>query len=164
MAVEIRPIVLEDAASYRRCWDAIAKERRYLTEYIAPPLAEVQSAFRHYLRTKIPFLVAVDGARVVGFAVVYRPDLPSRRHLGDFGMGLLPQYRELGLGTKLITGVLKLSLGKFESVVLTVFRKNKRAINLYEKMGFKPDSGLKKFMKLADGFDDLIYMQKQIVK
>lgn len=163
MAVKIRPIVLEDAASYRQCWDFTAKERRYVVEYEAPPLSKVRKQLRTILQKKIPFLVAVDGARVVGFAVVYRWGLPSVEHLGDLGIGLLPEYREVGLGTKLSARVLKMCRGKFDSVHLTVFRKNKRARNLYKKMGFKPCGGIKNAVKgLAYGTDDLLAMQKQI--
>ena len=162
MAVKIRPIVLKDAASYRRCWDAVAKERRYVGEYEAPPLSEVRAQLRKNLRKKTPFLVAVDGERVVGFAAVYRPGLPSQSHAGDLGVGLLPAYRGMGLGTKLVAGVLKISRGKFDSVVLVVFRKNKHARKLYKKMGFKPCGGIKKAVKLAYGFDDLLFMQKEL--
>lgn len=163
MVVKIRPIVFKDAVSYRLCWDAIAKERRYLTEYEAPPLASVRKAFRKILRNKTPFLVAVDGERVVGFVVVYRWGLPSLSHLVDLGMGLLPEYREIGLGTKLTARVLKMCRGKFDSVHLTVFEKNKRARKLYKNMGFELCGRIKKAVKgLAYGTDDLLAMQKQI--
>lgn len=52
MAVEIRPIVLKDAASYRRCWDAVAKEHLYLIEYKAPPLSEVRAQVHKNLRDR----------------------------------------------------------------------------------------------------------------
>ena len=162
MAVKIRPIVLKDAASYRRCWDAVAKERRYIVEYKAPPLSEVRANVRKTLRKKTPLLVAADGEHIVGFAAVYGFDLPSISHLGDFGTFLLPDYREMGLGTKLMAGVLKMSRGKFDVVRLAVFRKNKRARKLYIKMGFELCGGTKKSVKLAYGFDDMLFMQKQM--
>src|SRR5262249_31931594 len=115
MAVEIRPIALKDAASYRRCWHAVAQERQYIYEDKAPPLAEVRKRLRKSLRKKTPFLVAVDGERVVGWAAVFRPGLPSLSHNGDFGIMLLPDYRGAGLGKKLTTGVLKMSRGKYDS-------------------------------------------------
>jgi ribosomal protein S18 acetylase RimI-like enzyme len=163
MAIKIRPIVLSDAASYRRCWDAVAKERLYITERKAPPLSEVLAQFRKCLRDKIPFLVAMDDERVVGFAAVYRRGLPSVSHGGNVGIALLPEYREMGLGTKLMAGLLKVSRGKFDSVFLEVFGKNKRAQKLYRKMGFKPCGRIKNYVKgLAYGFDDALLMQKQM--
>src|SRR5688572_10682290 len=107
MAVKIRPIVLEDAASYRQCFDAVAKERRYLAVYKASPLAEVRANVRKRLREKIPHLVAMDGEHVVGWAIVFRPGLPSLSHNGDLVVCVHPEYRSRGLGTKLAAGILK---------------------------------------------------------
>jgi L-amino acid N-acyltransferase YncA len=162
VAVKIRPIVLKDAASYRRCWDAVAKERRYLYTYKAPPLSEVRTNLRKSLRKKTPFLIAEDGERVVGWAAVHRPDLPSLRHCGDLWMSLHPEYRGAGLGTKLLAGVLRMCRGKYDSVVLYLFRKNKRARKLVRKTGFELCSEIKKGVKLPSGFDDLLIMQKQM--
>lgn len=162
MAVKIRPIVLKDAASYRQCWDAVAKERRYIIEYEAPPLSEVRAIVREKLRRKDPMFVAVDDGRVVGWAAASPFDRPAISHVGDFGMSLLPAYRGMGLGTKLMAAVLKKCRGKFDSLFLCVLWKNKRARRLYEKMGFEPCGRIKRYVKLAYGFDDLLDMQKQM--
>ena len=163
MAVKIRPLVLKDAAGYRQCWDTVANERRYITERNAPPLSEVQAQLWRSLREKIPFFVAVDGERVVGFAAVYRRGLPSMSHGGNFGMFLLPEYRGMGLGTKLMAAILKASRSKFDLVFLEVFGKNKVVRKLYEKMGFEPCGRIKNYVKgLVYGFDDALIMQKQI--
>jgi ribosomal protein S18 acetylase RimI-like enzyme len=161
MAVKIRPIVLKDAASYRRCYDAVAKERQYFCEHHAPPLSEVRAQMRKDLRKKSSILVAVDGARVVGFAAVYRLDLPTLSHSGRFGIGLLPAYREMGLGAKLMAGVLKMSRRKFDVLYLEVFGKNNRARTLYKKMGFELCGRIKNYVKgMANGSDDALLMQK----
>lgn len=162
MAVKIRPIVLEDAASFRQCYDAVAKERRYLFGYKAPPLSAVQARLRKNLREKTPSLVAVDGERVVGWAAVYRAGVPALSHSGDFAIGLLPEYRGMGLGAKLGAGVLKMARGKFDTLLLTVVRKNKRARKLCKKLGFESCGVEKKAVKLAYGFDDVLIMQKQM--
>ncbi len=115
------------------------------------------------MREKVPFLVAVDGEHVVGFAAAYRRGLPSLSHGGNVGIALLPAYREIGLGSKLMAGVLKLSRGKFACLYLEVFGKNKRAYHLYKKIGFKPCGRIKNYVKgLAYGSDDALLMQKQI--
>lgn len=161
MSVKIRPIHAKDAASYRRCWDIIGKERLYLTETEAPPLSEVRRQVDNSLRTQSPFLVAVDGDRVVGFAALYRFGLPSLSHNARLGIGLIPEYREKGLGTKLMAGLLKLSRGKFRVLYLEVFGKNQRARKLYEKMGFEVCGRIKGYMKgLSYGSDDGLLMQK----
>lgn len=163
MAVKVRPIVLKDAASYRRCWDVVAKERLYLTEQTAPPLSEVRALFRESQRKNTPFFVAMDGERVVGFASVFRFGLPSLSHNARLGIGLLPEYREMGLGTKLMAGLLKACRGKFDILYLEVFGKNKRAQKLYRKMGFEACGRIKNYVKgLTYGSDDALLMQKQM--
>lgn len=163
VVIKIRPITLKDAASYRRCYNAITKERRYFCEFKAPPLSEVKAQLRNNLRKKAPFLVAVDGERVVGFAAVSRFDVPTLNHNARFGIGLLPRYRDMGLGTKLMAGVLKISRGKFDFLYLEVFGKNKRARKLYERMGFELCGRIKKYVKgLAYGSDDALLMQRQM--
>jgi RimJ/RimL family protein N-acetyltransferase len=114
------------------------------------------------LRKKTPFLVAVDEERVIGWASMVSSDAPSLRHNGIFGIGLLPEYRGLGLGTKLMAGVLKLSRGRFDSLILDVFGKNKRAQKLYKNMGFKPCGRITRHVKLAYGFDDVVIMEKRL--
>ncbi len=137
MAVKIRPITLKDAANFRLCLDTVAKERRHIYDYEAPPLPKIRQRLRKRLREKIPHIVAVDGMRVVGWAGVYRPGVPSIWHCGDLSIGLLPEYRGLGLGTKLATRVLKMARGKYEFVIAAVVRKNKPARKLFKKMGFQ---------------------------
>lgn len=163
MAVRIRPLALKDAASCRQCWDIVAKERRYITERKAPPLSEVRAQARNSLGDKIACLVAVDGERVVGFAAVYRLGLPTLSHNGKFGMFLLPEYRGMGFGTKLIAELLKKCRSKFDVLYLEVFWKNNRARKLYRKMGFEPCGRIKNYVKgLTYGSDDALLMQKQL--
>ncbi|MGE4062090.1 MAG: N-acetyltransferase family protein, partial [Rhodospirillaceae bacterium] len=123
------------------------------------PHSEEKANLRDSVRDKTPFLVAVDGTRVDGMASVFGNGVPSLKHCGDIGMTLLPEYREMGLGTKLLEGLIKKSRGKYETLVLWVFKKNKRARNLYKKMGFEPRGAVKRGVKLPSGFDDTLLMQ-----
>ncbi len=78
-------------------------------------------------------------------------------------MFLLPEYREMGLGTKLAAAALKGSRSKFDVVFLEVFGKNKRARKLYEKMGFETCGRIKNYVQgLVYGSDDALLMQKQM--
>ena len=162
MAVKIRPIVLQDAASYRQCFDAVAKEGRYKFEDKAPPLSEVRKRLQLSLQKKTPFLVAVDGERVVGWAAMFSSDAPSLSHNGIFAISLLAEYRGKGLGTKLMAKILKMSQGRFDWATLEVWGKNKHAQKLYKKMGFKVCGRITRQVKLSYGFDDEVIMQKRL--
>ncbi len=160
MPVKIRAVVLTDAESLRECWDAVAQERRYIYSYEAPPVSDVRTALRGSSRKKNPFLVAVDGDRVVGWASVSRAEIPSLSHNGHLTMGLHQEYRGTGLGTKLAAEILKVSRGRFDSLTCCFFSKNKPARRLSKRMGFVLCGREKKFGKLVYGFDDQLVMQK----
>ncbi len=162
MAVKIRPVTLEDAASYRQCWDTVARERRHIWWYEAPPLPRLRTNLRKSLRQKTPFLVAVDGARVIGWTAVFRPGTPSLSHNGDLLVMLLPEYRRKGLGRKLAAAVLKACRGKFDAVTFCFFGKNKAARKLAKSLGFAICGREKKAVKLAYGFDDQLITQKRL--
>lgn len=161
MTVKIRPITLKDSASYWQCRKALAKELRYSIEYKVP-LARERAHLRKRLRKKTPFLVGVDDARVIGAAFVFRQGFPSQDHLGDLGLFILPEYRGKGLEAKLVAGVLKMSQGKFESVTWWFVGKNRPARALAKKLGFERAAWLRKAVKMAYGFDDLLIMQKRM--
>jgi len=163
MAIKIRPRVLKDAASFRLCWDTVAKERRFFTENKAPPLSAVRAQLRKNAREKVCALVAVDGKRVVGTVAVYPWSSPLLSHNGGLGMSVLPEYRRMGLGTKLMAGVLKMCRGKFTSLTVNVLGKNRPGRKFLKKMGFEPRGALmKKAVKMPYGLDDLLIMQKHL--
>lgn len=162
MAVKIRPIVLQDAASYSQCFNAVAKEGRHFAVFKGSPLATVRANLRKRIRKKVPFLVAVDGHRVVGWAAVFRPDTPSLSHNGDLILGVLSEYRGLGLGTKLGARILKAARGKFETLLFSFFDKNKAARKLSKRLGFELCGRERNFVKFAHGFDDQVITQMML--
>jgi L-amino acid N-acyltransferase YncA len=162
MAVKIRPIVLKDAAKFRRCYAAIAKEGQYVMAPQMPSLSFARKDLRSALRTKTTVLVAVDGQQIAGWVIVWRPRTASLSHCGDVKLFLLLKYHGTGVDTELVTRALKRSRGKFESLLFYCFRQDKHGRKLGAKLGFKLRGYETKFAKLAYGFDDLLIMQKHL--
>ncbi|PEA53320.1 GNAT family N-acetyltransferase [Bacillus pseudomycoides] len=97
--------------------------------------------------------VAEDGGRIVGFLVFTRNSLKRLNHTGLFGMGILEDYSNQGVGTKLLSqliGWAKTQEG-LDKICLGVFSTNERAIKVYEKIGFKEEGREKRQIKFADG-------------
>ncbi|HDX9590997.1 TPA: GNAT family N-acetyltransferase [Bacillus pseudomycoides] len=97
--------------------------------------------------------VAEDGGRIVGFLVFTRNSMKRLNHTGLFGMGILEDYRNQGVGTKLLSqliGWAKTQEG-IEKICLGVFSTNERAIKVYEKFGFKEEGREKRQIKFEDG-------------
>lgn len=85
------------------------------------------------------------------------------RHWGELGMGVLPDFRGLGLGRLLLQELFE--WGKqhpqIEKICLGVFAENEVALHLYRSMGFKEEGCWVKAIKLGpDQYADEIRMYK----
>jgi putative acetyltransferase len=76
-------------------------------------------------------------------------------------MGLLPEYRAKGIGTRLMQATLaKAKEFGLEKVELHVYSNNNAAIALYRKMGFEEEGLIKKYRKLDGGYTDCLLFAK----
>ena len=84
---------------------------------------------------------------------------PIQAHRGVFGVGLLPQFRGRGIGTKLIQSALAAARAYgLHRVELTVRENNTGAIELYKKAGFEIE-GVQRNAVLVDGvYENVICM------
>lgn len=84
------------------------------------------------------FLLALEGARVVGMCDLKRGGRSGTRHLGVLGMGLLSGYRGQGIGRALLTRMIAEArlIEGFCRIELGVTPWNAPAIALYESLGF----------------------------
>ena len=74
----------------------------------------------------------VEG-QVVGWCRVF----PEASGVGEVGIGLTPPYREIGIGTALMSEAIAWAQAqRLARLILSVFATNARAIGLFHKMGF----------------------------
>jgi RimJ/RimL family protein N-acetyltransferase len=108
-------------------------------------------------RGKTLFLVAEARGRIIASSDINR-QTGFQKHVGVVGIVIRKDFRELGIGTAmmrvLIKQAKKMSLGV---LTLTAFASNKRAIHVYEKVGFL-QTGLipKKLLKQGKYIDEVI--------
>lgn len=85
--------------------------------------------------------IAKEDKKILGFAYAYsllRPDGKNMFYLHS--VGLLPQYQNKGVGTKLLQFIIKYAKENNYSEVFVITDKgNPRACHVYEKVGFKND-------------------------
>lgn len=150
--------------SFRRCVDAVARERRWLALVEAPPLAQTR-AFVAMLRAGggVQMLAVDADEQVVGWCDVMRDDREGFRHCWRLGMGLLPAVRGRGLGARLARAAMDEALARgAERIELEVFASNVRAIALYERLGFVRE-GVRRGGRLIDGaYDDDVLMAYRV--
>jgi len=159
MCIEIRRIQLSDAASYRDCLDSVARERRYLAQVEALPLDRIKEFVANTVAQDAAQYVAVKDGNVVGWCDVFGHWAYALKHVGSLGMGVRKDYRQQGLGTKLIKATLDHALRKgIYRVTLEARSDNIHAIQLYERVGFRHEALTKAALKFDDVFYDGVQM------
>ncbi|WP_079477287.1 GNAT family N-acetyltransferase [Halobacillus salinus] len=132
------------------------KEEFHLTQ-------EIQTEFLDSLwmaEGKLAILAEYDG-QVVGFLDFHNGRKIRNQHKGSFGMSVKEDFRGMGIGKALLEQLMKWAKAHnlIEKLSLEVFSKNKPAMALYEKAGFKEEGRQRKAIKYRnDSYDDLIIM------
>jgi ribosomal protein S18 acetylase RimI-like enzyme len=159
-AIEIVPITEGHIEGFHRALDIVARERRYLAFLEAPPI-EAARAFvlDNIKRGQLQFVAVSADGEVVGWCDVTPLSRPIQAHRGVFGIGLLPQFRGQGIGTKLIRVALAAARAfGLHRVELTVREHNTGAIELYKKEGFAIE-GVQRDAVLVDGvYENVVCM------
>ncbi|ARQ58857.1 UNVERIFIED_ORG: RimJ/RimL family protein N-acetyltransferase [Rhizobium etli] len=157
--IRIEPIAAAHSDSFHRALDTVAREKKFLSMFEAPPLPQTRDFVMDMIAKGNPQFVAAIGDEVVGWCDIRRHAHPSHAHRGSLGMGILPAYRGKGLGRRLIETTLK---GAQEAgllrVELDVHEDNSRAIALYEKVGFTREGIARRAVRIDGRFIDAIGM------
>ncbi|MDR2213032.1 MAG: GNAT family N-acetyltransferase [Pseudomonadales bacterium] len=157
--IVIRRSTLDDAdiLGFQHCLDTVARERKWLGLLEAPEL----EAVRKVVAARMPlFFVAIKQDAIIGWCDVIIPrQRDGFRHCGELGMGLLPEFRGRGLGTRLLRETLDAAHASgLSRIELEVYASNQPAIHLYERFGFKHE-GCKRQARILDGqAEDILCM------
>jgi len=152
--VGIVPIAQGHIESFHRTLDFVARERQYLSFLEAPPIELTRAFVLNNIKCRYPQYVVVTAGEVVGWCDVIPKERPIYAHGGVLGMGLLPQFRSQGIGTRLIRPVLAAArTAGLHRVELTVRETNASAIALYRKAGFAVE-GLHRDAVRIDGLHE----------
>lgn len=147
--------------SFHEALSIVAKERIYIEMIEAPPLEKVSSFQKSLISKDGPVYYAINNDQVVGWCDVFPEENPRQNHRGGLGMGLLPEFRGQGLGSKLLSSVLDHSKRfGLEKVELNVYTSNTAAVALYKKFGFEQEGLIKKYRKLDGQYFDCLAMGK----
>jgi RimJ/RimL family protein N-acetyltransferase len=108
-------------------------------------------------RGKVVACVAEVSGRIVGNSSVTKRS-GIQAHVGDLGISVQKDYRNLGLGTNMMKVLIDESHKMGLKIVrLNVFSGNNRAIYVYEKVGFKEVGCIPKaYFKWGRDFDEII--------
>ncbi|WP_282611126.1 GNAT family N-acetyltransferase [Pelagibius sp. Alg239-R121] len=155
----IKPIRTENIESFHQALDKVARERKYLAFLQSPPLEEVREFVLSNIEQGNPHLIASIEGEVVGWCDIRRHHLQSHAHRGTLGIGIVPEFRGNGLGTRLIELAIECATETgFSRIEFDVRADNFRAIALYEKTGFVKEGVLRNAVLVDGEFFDVVVM------
>ena len=111
-------------------------------------------------------IVALIDGRYIGNCSLMSAGPNTRfRHRCEIGIALYKDYCGCGIGKAMMETVLRVAAESgYEQAELEVMDDNKRAISLYEKLGFVKYGTLPHNMKYSDGtYADAIWMMKKLI-
>lgn len=90
---------------------------------------------------------------------VLEPDHPWVSHIARFGMFIIKDYWGKGIGKNLVLEMIEFAKSiDVKRIEATVRSKNKRAIELYERLGFEVEGVRNRAAKVDDIFQDEYYI------
>jgi RimJ/RimL family protein N-acetyltransferase len=116
------------------------------------------SVLRRVEKDEVFFLLAEIGAKVVGSSEIGRSRGGYDSHVGGIGIAIRNGFRDAGLGTEMMKTLIAQgqSIG-LKVLTLSAFATNKRAIHVYEKLGFvKTGMVPRKFFREGQYIDEVV--------
>ncbi len=110
-------------------------------------------------------LIAEADGETAGILNVTGNPRKKLSHTAEFGMGVLKDYRNMGIGAMLIREMIAWAEKneRLEKLTLQVFANNEKAIHLYKKFGFREEGRLPKAIKNLNGeYIDNVMMYRML--
>jgi RimJ/RimL family protein N-acetyltransferase len=160
MAMEIRPIGVEDADQMYSLVNEIKDEGKYLFFTLRFPREGTEKYIESHLAAGNPIIGAfAENGDLAGWIDFNIGGFEEIRHTATIGMGVRKDQRGRGLGEKLLRACIEKAktLG-LEKLELEVFDSNSAARGLYRKLGFVEEGRLRGKRKFNGAYEDLVCM------
>ncbi len=143
----------------------IEEELYFIRNEGLPDVETAQEWCRKQVKVGMMFIVVRVNNELIGGASL-EPREGKASHVGHFGIYLKKEFRNLGIGTRLIGKIIEVARQKnFETIQLYVFASNEQAIHTYKKFGFQEVGRIKNGIKLQNGkYTDEITMTLHLKK
>ncbi len=137
MTLTIRPFVASDQSTLIETINAVCSEGQWMSTPRFEPTPAWIRALEEPTCIGHLLLIVEDMNYVVGWCRIFRASCPSTESVASLGVGLLPAYRDQGIGTALVRWSLgwAAEAGQWR-IMLTTYRDNARAIHVFTKCGF----------------------------
>ena len=158
-----------DAASMTEYINILSDERTFITyqgekESLENETKYLNSKLKEIKNKKAVLLLVLADKKLIGISGI---DMRTKtqRHIGLLGISIAKEFRGEGIGKLLLETVINEAtnnLSTLEIILLGVYSKNTLALNMYKQFGFIEEGRLPNGVKLKNGYDDQIYMYKNV--
>ncbi|MFA5730016.1 MAG: GNAT family protein [Candidatus Paceibacterota bacterium] len=141
--ITFREPQMNDLKSSLEMINSLVDEKAYITVQKKLNLKEERKYLKQILKekekgTRVDLILDING-KVCGSARISLIDKETKGHVGELGISLIKEIRGRGLGEKLLRKIIEKARKELKIKIITLYAysKNKVAINLYKKVGFK---------------------------
>ena len=157
--IVVRPLRISDVGDYRAI--RLSALETVPKAFGSVHAVEASMPIERHAERLVSSLVlgAYDDEQIVGMIGFKQESGPKSAHKGFiWGFYVEPSSRKYGVGTALVSAVLKAARGVVEQVTLSVVEGNADAIALYERLGFRRFGTEPRALKSAAGYSDEVLM------
>ncbi|NUC73542.1 GNAT family N-acetyltransferase [Haloterrigena sp. SYSU A558-1] len=158
--VTIRAARQEDLSGIVGAMRQVVEEMTYIeAETVADELDHENVLLRRNEYESRLFFVATVDNEVVGWAHLHLPNLEKLSHTAELTVGVLEEYRGLGVGSQLLDRALEWARSQgHEKVYQSVPSSNEAAIEFFEDRGWIVEAVREDHYKLEDEYIDEVMM------
>ena len=164
--VTIRSLDWEDKVALAQFFQRVPEEDRfYLKENVTAPEVIRGWTERIDLERTIP-IIGIYDEKIVADATLHRSRAPARRHVGELRIVVDPDFRGMGLGSRLTQELVEVgkSLKLHKLFFELVERRESSAIRIAVRAGFEQTATLKDRVRdMYGSLQDLVIMELSLV-
>ena len=160
----IRRATVNDAKQVADVMNSVIAEGRY-TAFDRPFSEEEERDFICSLGTRSALHIAEIDGKIVGVQSIdlFSTFADSVSHVATMGTWLRSDFRGHGIGRCLAAESFSFARKQgYRKVVIQVLADNERALRFYRSLGFRDIGLAKEHVRLANGFHDEVYLEKEL--
>lgn len=161
MQISIHKAIPEDAKEISQIWEVICAEKTF-TAVNLPFSPEQEKQYLSSLSNREAIFLAEVKDQIVGFQSLdlWAKYTDSFDHVGVIGTFILPEWRKIGIGTKLAKNCFDFARrNKYEKIIIYIRSKNIGAQSFYKRLGFIEKGILSHQVKIDNQYEDEIFLE-----
>ena len=165
-SVNLRRMAVEDAPSLHEFFEKLPEEDILFLRQNVRDRDVIERWAQNIASGKVVTILAWNGSRIVGYAVLQQSDVEWTRHVGEIRVAVSTDYRRSGLGRKLTEEIFAVALEQgIEKIQAQMPKEQLGAIQVFEHLGFTAEALLEDQVRTRDGkLRDLVLMAHHVKK